>query len=392
MDVDLPRLLDHRRADALVEDARPPRPSRGADHQLGGVHLAGEIQQGAWHVVADHGVHGGTEADGQLAHLAHLRCGDARKPVAANDMHNHQFGAGLRRDAGCPAHQGFRLRTTGDRDDDAFARLPGVGDLVVGAILVERGVDLVGEPEQRNFAQRGEVPAPEVIGQRRVDSLGRIHIAVGEPAPQRLWCDVDQLDLVGGADDLVGHLLLLLDAGDLGDDVVEALQVLDVDRGDHGDAGVEKLLDVLPAFGVLAARGVGVGELVDQHHLRVAAQHRLDVELGEAGCRGIRCSWAGRSRCRRADRRSSCGRASRRPRRPRRCRVPAGGAPRRAWRRSCRRRELRRDRCAAPRASSCSPADERRSTSLDARTGAADRCLALSATGSSASDGPGASG
>ena len=83
------------------------------------------------------------------------------------------------------------------------------------------------------------------------------------------------------ADDLVGHRLLLLDAGDLRDDVVEALQVLDVDRGDHGDARVEQLLDVLPALRVPAARGVGVRELVDEHHLRVARQHGVDVELGE---------------------------------------------------------------------------------------------------------------
>ena len=187
-------------------------------------------------------------------------------------MHNHQFGAGPRRDAGCPAHQGLRLRTTGDRDHDSLAGLPGVGDLVVGAILGQRGIDLIGEPEQSDFAKRGQVPAPEVIGQRRVDSLGRIHIAVREPAPQRLWCDVDQLDLVGGADDLVGHFLLLLDTGDLRDDIVQALQMLNVDRGYHRDAGVEKLLDVLPAFGVLAARGVRVGELVDEHYLRVAGQ------------------------------------------------------------------------------------------------------------------------
>ncbi len=92
---------------------------------------------------------------------------------------------------------------------------------------------------------------------------------MGKPAPQRFWRDIDQLDLVGGADDLVGHRFLLLDAGDLSDDVVEAFQVLDVDRRDDGDAGVEQLLDVLPALGILAARGVGVGELVDQHHLRL---------------------------------------------------------------------------------------------------------------------------
>ena len=105
---------------------------------------------------------------------------------------------------------------------------------------------------------------------------------MGQPAPQRLWGDVDQLDLVGGAHHLVGHLLLLLDTRDLGDDVVEALQVLDVHCGDHGDARVEKLLDVLPAFGVLTARGVGVGELVDKHDVRVACQHGGHVEFGEA--------------------------------------------------------------------------------------------------------------
>ncbi len=172
----------------------------------------------------------------ELAHLAHLRRGDARQAVAANDVHDHQFGAGLRRDARCPAHQGLRLRPTCDGDDDTFARLPGVGDLVLFTILLQRRVDLIGEPQQRQFAQRREVSTPEVVGQRCVDTLGRVDVAVGEPAPQRFRRDVDQLDLVGGAHDLVGHRFLLLDAGDLGDDVVEALQVLDVDRRDHRDA------------------------------------------------------------------------------------------------------------------------------------------------------------
>ena len=209
--------------------------------------------------------------DGQLAHLAHLRRGDARQAVAAHDVHDHQLGAGLRCDARCPAHQGFRLGAAGDRDDDALAGLPGVGDLVVFAVLLQRRVDLVGQPQQGELAQCRQVALAEVVGQRRVDALRRVDVAVSQPAPQRFRRDVDQLDLVGGAHDLVGHRLLLLDAGDLGDDVVEAFQVLDVDRRDHGDAGVEQLLDVLPALGVLAARGVGVGELVDQHDLRLRA-------------------------------------------------------------------------------------------------------------------------
>ena len=65
---------------------------------------------------------------------------------------------------------------------------------------------------------------------------------------------VDELDLVGRAHDRVGDRLLLLDAGDLLDDVVHRLEVLDVHGGDHVDPGVEELLDVLPALLVARAR------------------------------------------------------------------------------------------------------------------------------------------
>ena len=59
--------------------------------------------------------------------------------------------------------------------------------------------------------------------------------------------------------------------------------MLDVDGGDHRDPGVEQLLDILPSLGVLAARRVGVGKLVDQDHLRVTCQYGRHVDLGEAG-------------------------------------------------------------------------------------------------------------
>ena len=39
-----------------------------------------------------------------------------------------------------------------DGDDNTFARLPGVGDLVLFAVLLEGRVDLVGQPQQRQFA------------------------------------------------------------------------------------------------------------------------------------------------------------------------------------------------------------------------------------------------
>ena len=153
-------------------------------------------------------------------------------------------------------------------------------------VVLQRVVDLVGHPQQRQLAEGAEVADPEVVAERGVDLLGGVDVAVGHPPAQRLGRHVDQLDLVGGADDLVGDRLPLLDAGDALDDVVERLEVLDVDGGDDVDAGVEQLLDVLPALLVARAGDVGVGQLVDEDDLRAAGQDGVEVHLLEARCPG----------------------------------------------------------------------------------------------------------
>jgi len=110
---------------------------------------------------------------------------------------------------------------------------------VVGAVAVELLIDLSGQPEQRELAQRGEIADPEIVAEGGVDPVRGVHVAVRHPPPQRLRCDVDELDLVGGADHLVRHGLPLRNPGDGLHHVVERLQVLDVDRAEHLDAGVE---------------------------------------------------------------------------------------------------------------------------------------------------------
>lgn len=114
---------------------------------------------------------------------------------------------------------------------------------------------------------------------------------MGEPTPQGLRRDVDELDLRRPAHHFVGHGLPLFDAGDLCDHVVEAFKVLDVHRRDHRDAGVEKFLDVHPALGVLAARCVGVRQLVDEDDLWPAGQHSRYVKLGEGAAAVFDMAW-----------------------------------------------------------------------------------------------------
>ena len=98
-----------------------------------------------------------------------------------------------------------------------------------------------------------------------------VDLALLQPLDQLVGRDVDDLDL-GAFEHPVGHGLAHPHLGEGGDDVVEAFEMLDVDRREDVDAGGEQFLDILIALGVAAAGGVGVGELVDQHELRAAAR------------------------------------------------------------------------------------------------------------------------
>ncbi len=163
-------------------------------------------------------------------------------------MDGEQIAFRPRRHARGAAHEAVAVGGARERDDDPLARLPGPVDPVPLAVVLERVVDAVGDPEERELAQGTEVPGAEVVAERGVDALGGIDVPVRHAAPDRLRRHVHELDLVGPPDDRVRDRLLLLDPGDLLDDVVDRLEVLDVQGRDHRDAGVEQVLDVLPAL------------------------------------------------------------------------------------------------------------------------------------------------
>ncbi len=154
--------------------------------------------------------------------------GRSRQTVPGLHVHPEQFAVRALRHASRPADELLTARRAGHGHDDPLAGLPLLGDPVRGAILLEGFIDLIGNPQQRDLAERSQVADPEVVGQRGVDLLGFVDVAVGHAPAQRLGRHVDQLDLVRFAHDLVGDRLALLDPRDLLDDVVHRLEVLDV--------------------------------------------------------------------------------------------------------------------------------------------------------------------
>jgi hypothetical protein len=134
---------------------------------------------------------------------------------------------------------------------------------------------------QRQLAERGQVGVAKKVLPRDRGAFRHVNFAFGQPLPERFRREIDELDLIGARDHGVGHGLMNGGTGDLPDGIRAAFDVLHVQGREYVDAGIEQLHDVLVAFGVARARGVGVRELVDQHQLRPAGERRFEVELGQ---------------------------------------------------------------------------------------------------------------
>ena len=200
---------------------------------------------------------------------------------------------------------------------------------------VDVALQPMGRLPQRQLAQGDQVALVEEILQRPLGLRRNVDLAGFEPFDQLLRREVDQLDLVGLLEHGVGQRLADDDAGDLGDHVVEALDVLDVERRPDVDAGVEQLVDVLPALGVPRALGVRVGQLVDEEQLRPPRQRRVEIELAQRHAAVGDVARRQRFEALRAAPRFPAGRAARRSRRRRRRPRRARAGRPRAWRTSC---------------------------------------------------------
>jgi hypothetical protein len=131
------------------------------------------------------------------------------------------------------------------------------------------------------LAQCDQVALAEEVLDRPLSLVRDVDLAFLESLQQFIGRQVDDGHLVGVIEDGVGNRLPHPYSRDLSDDVVQAFQMLDVDRGEDVDAGVEQLLHVLPALVVSAARDVGMGQFVDNERRGPARQRGVKIEFGE---------------------------------------------------------------------------------------------------------------
>src|SRR6267378_4321715 len=184
-------------------------------------------------------------------------------------------------EAAAGANQALRELARADAHEDQLACLPHLADALVLAVDAHLLVHALGGAAQGQLAQRDQVALAEEILDRGFRLRRKIDLAFLQTLEQLVGREVHQLDLVGTVEHRIRHGLLHAHAGDPTDDVVQALQVLDIEGRIHVDPRVEQLLDVVPALGVARAGGVGVGELVDDDESRATLERGVEVELAQ---------------------------------------------------------------------------------------------------------------
>ena len=124
-----------------------------------------------------------------------------------------------------------------DADEDALAGVPRLLDAVRGLVAAHLGLDALGRAAQRELAQGDEVSLLEEVPERaRRRLVGDVDLALLQPLEELVDGQIDDAHLVRLVEHRVGHRLADDDAGDLRDDVVQALEVLDVERREDVDA------------------------------------------------------------------------------------------------------------------------------------------------------------
>ncbi len=160
-------------------------------------------------------------------------------------------------------------RVVADANEQALACRPWTGDRVRPHVAQKLLVHALSRAAKSKLPQRREISRREVVIERALRLLRDVDLALFQPLNKFIGRDVDNLDIVCLVEKGIRHRLAHADARDLGHDVVQAFDVLDVERGVDIDPGRQQVLDIEVALRVAAAGRVRVGQLIDQNDLRM---------------------------------------------------------------------------------------------------------------------------
>ncbi|MCY1356858.1 hypothetical protein D9M69_433240 [compost metagenome] len=268
-----------RRQPATEQTSAQTRPGLAHQHQAGAA-FGGMLDQGFRHFTGAQQHHFAAQALGQLLGALQVHAGLLITNAAVVHVHQAPGQVPPLGHATGMTHQALGLGIA----VDPYQQTPAHGRRRLPQLTIPLGqivIDLSRRGLHRQFAQGRQVG----LGKERIDGrprlLRHIDLAIAQSLQQFPWWQVDQQQFVGFLQYPVRQGFADLHAGDAAHLIVEAFQMLDVDRGVHIDAGGEQFLNVLPAFFVTTAGCVGVRQFVDQHQLGFGEEQTVEVHFFE---------------------------------------------------------------------------------------------------------------
>ncbi len=249
--------------EVTAEGAFPPTVAAAlADVDLGDAALAGEAEDGIDGIFAiKFGYFGAFCAGGVEALLDTLALFGG--PLRAIQMNGNELAVEAVAIASAAVEHAFEVGIGREPNGDALLRPPELLDAVAGEVTLELLIYHIGGEEQGDFSKFGQL----VLGEAATSIGFTVGIEAG------LGGGIDHDDLVSHLEKVERHGFSDVFASDGFDAFALFLDMLKIDGGDDGDAGFEKLLDILPAFGVGAAERIVVGETIDQADFGGALQY-----------------------------------------------------------------------------------------------------------------------
>ena len=180
-----------------------------------------------------------------------------------------------------PPHQSSAAASTVDGDQQALARRPGPLDRMRAHVIDHLRVDPLRGAAQGQFAQGRQIAARKIILDRARGPIADIDLALAQPGDEIVGRQIDDFDVVGMIDNGIGDCLAHAGMRDPRDDIVEAFDMLDIERRIDVDAGGQQFLDIEIALRVAALGRIRMGEFVDQNELGMPRQNGVDIHLGQ---------------------------------------------------------------------------------------------------------------
>src|SRR6516164_4692362 len=115
--------------------------------------------------------------------------------------------------------------------------------------------------------------------QRALGLTRNVNLSFFETLNKIIGSEIDQFDGIGAVENRIRYGFTNTDVGDLGDNFIQAVDVLNVHGGVDVDASTQQLLDVQVALRMSAALRIGMSEFIDQDDLRSPSDDGVEIHL-----------------------------------------------------------------------------------------------------------------